>query len=172
MKEPSLSRQWKPNPRLRYFDPASVQEIEPMPKIAPIFVLSLGVSALTPAAFAQNPTSNRASNIVASDTVSPIAPALPSPDLGPGAPPEAFLHAARSALASGRTGEAQQAMEMAETRLLDRSTPLFQTDDPSRNPLIHQIGEARRALGNGDRAQSMRLLDQAIALAANSPRAN
>jgi hypothetical protein len=78
----------------------------------------------------------------------------------------AFLHAARTALATGRTGEAQQAMEMAETRLLDRSTPLFQTDNPSRNPLIKEIGDARRALGSGDRAASMKLLDRAIALAA------
>jgi hypothetical protein len=149
-----------------------------MPAIAPTFLLALllalGVSpvALAPAAFAQNPTSDHASNIVGSDTASPIAPALPAPDLGPGAPPVAFLHAARTALATGRTGEAQQAMEMAETRLLDRSTPLFQTNDPSQNPLIHQIGEARRALGNGDRAQSMQLLDSAIAQAANDPRAN
>jgi hypothetical protein len=147
-----------------------------MPAIAPTFLLALllalGVSpvALAPAAFAQNPTSDHASNIVGSDTASPIAPALPA--LGPGAPPVAFLHAARTALATGRTGEAQQAMEMAETRLLDRSTPLFQTNDPSQNPLIHQIGEARRALGNGDRAQSMQLLDSAIAQAANDPRAN
>jgi hypothetical protein len=149
-----------------------------MPAIAPTFLLALllalGVSpvALAPAAFAQNPTSDHASNIVGSDTASPIAPALPAPDLGPGAPPVAFLHAARTALATGRTGEAQQAMEMAETRLLDRSTPLFQTNDPSQNPLIHQIGEARRALGNGDPAQSMQLLDSAIAQAANDPRAN
>jgi hypothetical protein len=152
---------------------ASVQEIEPMPHSGPTFLLALGVSAvaLTPAAFAQNPTSDRASNIVPSDTTSPIAPALPSPDLGPGAPPLAFLRAARASLATGRTGEAQQALEMAETRLLDRSTPLFQTDNPSNNPLIHQIGDARRALGSGNRAQSMQLLDKAIALAAQTPEA-
>jgi hypothetical protein len=138
-------------------------------KIVLAFVLVLGVPAI---AFAQNPTSDRASNIVANDTDSPIAPALPAPDLGPGAPPEAFLHAARSALATGRTGEAQQAMEMAETRLLDRSTPLFQTNDPSRSPLIREIGDARRALGEGDRARSMKLLDQAIALAAKGGREN
>jgi hypothetical protein len=83
----------------------------------------------------------------------------------------AFLHAARSALATGRSGEAQQALEMAETRLLDRSTPLFQTNDPSSSPLIRQIGEARRALGAGDRAKSMQLLDQAIAAAAQTPQA-
>jgi hypothetical protein len=145
-----------------------------MRKIATCFLLALGVSAvaLAPAAFAQNPTSTKASNIDASDTTSTIAPALPSPDLGPGAPPVAFLHAARTALATGRTGEAQQALEMAETRLLDRSTPLFQTNNPSRSPLIQQIGDARRALGSGDRAQSMQLLDKAIAEAANDPRAN
>jgi hypothetical protein len=139
-----------------------------MLKTAPILVLSL---ALAPAAFAQNPTSNAASNIVSADTSSTIAPALPSPDLGPGATPDQFLHAARAALATGQTGKAQQALEMAETRLLDRSTPLFQTGDPSRNPLIARIGEARRALGTGDVSGSMRLLDQAIAMAANAPHA-
>ena len=119
-----------------YSGRASVQEIEPMPHSGPTFLLALGFCAvaLAPVAFAQNPTSNKASNIGAADTASPIAPALPSPDLGPGAPPLAFLHAARAALATGRTGEAQQALEMAETRLLDRSTPLFQTNDPSTQP--------------------------------------
>jgi len=139
----------------------------PIHALARTAMLALGLSAVAaaPAAVAQNPASNRASNIVPSDTGSPIAPALPSPDLDPGATPEQFLHAARSALATGRTGEAQQAMEMAETRLLDRSTPLFQTDVPSRSELIARIGEARRALGDHDRARSMELLDQAIALA-------
>jgi hypothetical protein len=138
-----------------------------MPGTAKPLALVIGLSAilLAPAAFAQNPTSSQASNIDAQDTQSTIAPALPTPDLGPGAPAIAFLHAARGALATGQTGKAQQALEMAETRLLDRSTPLFQTNDPSRNPLIHQIGEARRALGSGDRAQSMQLLDRAIAMA-------
>jgi hypothetical protein len=145
-----------------------------MPKFAPIAVLVFSVSAvvLAPSAFAQNPTSDRASNIDATDTTSTIAPALPSPDLAPGSSPEEFLHAARSALATGRTGEAQQAMEMAETRLLDRSTPVFQTNDPSRSPLIAKIGDARRALGGGDRATSMTLLDQAIALATKGQHKN
>ena len=134
--------------------------------IAAAFLLGLGLCVTAPCAFGQNPTSDRASNITGSDTSSPIAPALPSPDLEPGSSPEAFLHAARAALATGRTGEAQQALEMAETRLLDRSTPLFQTNDPSRNPWIKQIGDARRALGNGDRAESMKLLDEAIAMGA------
>ena len=139
----------------------------PIHALARTTILGLGLSAVAPApaALADNPSSDRASNIVSSDTGSPIAPALPSPDLGPGATPEQFLHAARSALATGRTGEAQQAMEMAETRLLDRSTPLFQTDVPSRSELVARIGEARRALGDRDRSRSMALLDRAIALA-------
>ncbi len=144
-----------------------------MPKVvAPTVLLALAVSAHPPHAFAQNPTSAQASNIVGADTASPIAPALPSPDLGPDASPLQILHAARGALATGRTGEAQEAMEMAETRLLDRSTPLFQTNDPSNSPLIHEIGEARRALGDGDRPTSMRLLDEAIAQAEKGPDAN
>jgi len=136
-------------------------------------------AALTPAAFAQGvsygtlgpgePTSNKASNITAQDSKSAVAPALPSPDLGPDAGPDAYLRAARAALATGRTGEAQQAMEMAETRLLDRSTPLFQTDKPSTNPAVDKVSQALQALGQGNRSLAMQFLDQAIPLAAKAP---
>ena len=81
---------------------------------------------------ASGPFSNNASNIGPQDTTSTIAPNLPAPDVGPNAPPRAFLVAARSALLAGRTGEAQQALEMAVTRTLDRSVPLFQTGVPAR----------------------------------------
>jgi hypothetical protein len=74
------------------------------------------------------------------------------------------------ALATGRTGEAQEAMEMAETRLLDRSTPLFRTDQPSGNPLVAQIEQALHALGNGDRAAAIQVLDNAIPMAAQAER--
>ncbi len=53
-----------------------------------------------------------------------IASALPAPAVGEDAPPADLLRAAESALAAGRAGEAQEAMEMAQTRLLDRSVPL------------------------------------------------
>ncbi len=111
-----------------------------------------------------NPFSKNASNIGPTDTRSEIAPALPSPDLPPGSDPAAFLRAARAALATGRTGEAQQALEMAETRMLDRSTPLFQTNDPSRNPIVQRTGAARRALGAGDRSGAMADIDAALAM--------
>src|SRR5271165_6159586 len=98
------------------------------------------------------PMSNRASNIDQSDTRSTIAPNLPAPPIGQDAPPEAFLQAARGALAAGRTGEAQQSLEMAETRLLDRSVPYNAANVPSRDPRLAIIEQARHALAAGDRA--------------------
>jgi hypothetical protein len=108
------------------------------------------------------PTGTTASNINPTDTRSEIATNLPSPDLPEGAPAQAYLIAARNALAAGRTGEAQQSLEMAETRLLDRSTPLFQTNTPSANPVVSQISQALQALAAGDKPQCMTLIEAAI----------
>jgi hypothetical protein len=80
-----------------------------------------------------------------------IAPALPMPDVGEDGPATAYLRAAEAALATGRTGEAQQALEMAQTRLLDRSVPLGQTGVPSADPAVAQISAALQALAAGDR---------------------
>jgi len=91
-----------------------------------------------------------------------IAPNLPSPDVGEDAPSRAYLRAARAALLQGRTGEAQQALEMAETRALDRSVPLFQTNVPSKSPLVDTIQKALNALGSGDRAGAVQFIDQAL----------
>jgi len=108
------------------------------------------------------PLSNNAGNIGPQDTQSVIAPNLPSPDVGENAPPEVYLRAARTALLQGRTGEAQQALEMAETRALDRSVPLFQTNTPSKSPLVDTIGKALNALGAGDRAGAVQFIEQAL----------
>ena len=108
------------------------------------------------------PFSNRAGNIGPQDTRSEIAPNLPSPTVGEDAPPSAYLRAARTALLQGRTGEAQQALEMAETRALDRSVPLFQTGTPSKSPLVGTIQKALNALGSGDRAGAAQFIDQAL----------
>ena len=67
-----------------------------------------------------------------------------------------------------RTGEAQQSLEMAQTRLLDRSTPQFQTSDPSNNPAVSQISQALKALAHGDRAQTMQLIQSTIPMATAS----
>jgi hypothetical protein len=108
------------------------------------------------------PMGYRASNIDHNNTHSLIAPNLPSPQVGPNAGPVEFLRAAQSALQAGRTGEAQQSLEMAQTRLLDRSVPMGQTNNPSDHPGVTQISQALRALAAGDRAQAMQLIQAAI----------
>jgi hypothetical protein len=114
------------------------------------------------------PMGTRASNIDANDTRSTIAPNLPSPTLGPDAGPVDFLRAAQASLQAGRTGEAQQSLEMAQTRLLDRSVPLGQTNNPSDNPAVTQISQALQALAARDRAQAMQFIQAAIPAATAS----
>lgn len=93
-----------------------------------------------------------------------IAKPLAAPDLPANSPPRAYLRAAQAALATGQDGEAQQAMEMAQTRLLDRSVPLYQTDKPSTNPAVDAIGAALARLSAGDRAGAMQQLDAVLAM--------
>lgn len=105
------------------------------------------------------PTANHAANINAHDTRSLIAPRLPDPLVGPGASPRQFLMAARQALATGQTGMAQQALEQAETRQLDRSVAPSRASDPIGGPVVTEINQARQALGNGDRDGAIRIID-------------
>jgi hypothetical protein len=90
-----------------------------------------------------------------------LAP-LPSPNPTEGERPSDYLRAARDALAAGRVNEAVSALEMAQTRMLDRSVPLGQTDNPSDNPTIVQITQARRALAAHDQATCQQLIQAAI----------
>ena len=108
------------------------------------------------------PMGTHASNINPTDTRSAIAPNLPSPPVGPDGSPALYLQAAQSALQAGKTGEAQQSLEMAQTRLLDRSVPQGQTNNPSDNPAVQQISQALQALASGDRAQTMQLIQAAM----------
>jgi hypothetical protein len=108
------------------------------------------------------PQSDKASNIAPTDTRSNIAPTLPSPGIGADAAPSDYLKAARASLVAGRTGEAQQSLEMAETRALDRSVVADQAGTPSNSKLVSQIGDARRALGNGDSKHAIELIDSAL----------
>ncbi len=109
------------------------------------------------------PRSDRASNIVRSDTRSDIAPTLPPSQLGENAATHDYLLSARASLVTGRTGQAQQSLEMAETRELDRSVGQGQTNTPSGSPLVSRIREARHALGHGDRKHTIELIDLALA---------
>lgn len=108
------------------------------------------------------PRSDKAGNINAATTKSEIAPNLPAPA---GAETvRDLLLAARSALAGNRTGEAQEALERAETRALDRSIPVGTEHVPDQSALVSTIGRARQELGNGNPGGAIALIDQALRL--------
>ncbi len=96
------------------------------------------------------PASNNASNVTPGDTHSVIAPRLPAPSGGPNAAPAAFLADAQQALRARRTGQAQEALERAETAMLQRSVPADQASVPDQSPGVQQVRAARDALGKGD----------------------
>nr|WP_294524740.1 hypothetical protein [uncultured Rhodopila sp.] len=91
-----------------------------------------------------------------------VRSALPAPDLPENAKVSDFLHAALGAVASGRAGQAEEALEMAQTRLLDRSVPLGRTHELSADPAVGQIAQARQALGAGDRVACLQAIQAAI----------
>jgi hypothetical protein len=93
-----------------------------------------------------------------------LAP-LPSPPMSPTDRPSDYLRAAQGALAAGRRGEAQEALEMAQTRMLDRSVPLGQTNNPSDNPTSAQISQALQALAARDPAACLQAIQTALASA-------
>jgi hypothetical protein len=86
-----------------------------------------------------------------------VAP-LPVPPVGPNATPQQYLQAAQSALQARRDREAEEALERAETRLLDRSTTPSSADQPDQSATVRQIGQARDALRRGDRAAATQIV--------------
>ena len=128
-----------------------------------ILLASAALLCLTGGAFAQNstgsPMSGKASNITGSNTRSTIAPRLPMPGADE---PNQLLMQAQSALARGRTGAAQEALERAETRLLDRATPASDASTPISGPRIDAIRKALSSLGTGDRAGAKSAISMAM----------
>lgn len=108
-----------------------------------------------------SPSSSTASNITASDTRSEMAPRLPDPNAGSNSP-QAYLAAAQRALASNRTGAAQEALERAETRLLSRSTDPSMANMPDPSASVQAIGAARRALASRDTAAARSAISAAM----------
>jgi hypothetical protein len=92
-----------------------------------------------------------------------VAPTLPQPGLGEDSGPYDYLRAARAAITAGRTGEAQQSLEMAQTRSLDRSVAPGQSIAATDSPFIGQIRAALGALATGDRTRAIALIDVALA---------
>lgn len=111
------------------------------------------------------PMSDKAANITPEDTHSIIAPNLPAPPVPHPASPLDYLIAARMALAEGRTGEAQEALERAETRAIIRAVPPELADQPVVDPLVEKIRKARLALAANDLQRAMLLVDSAHNLA-------
>lgn len=78
-----------------------------------------------------------------------------------------ILAAAVSALKAHHTGEAQEALEQAETLALDRTVAQSGANMPSNDPLIIDISEARNALGKKDIQRALRDTQAALSLAAD-----
>lgn len=111
---------------------------------------------------AGSPMSQRASHITAADTRGEIAPRLPDPGAAESTP-EGYIAAAQRALAAGRTGAAQEALERAETRLLTRSTDPTMANQPDDGPMVRQVADARRALSTNNVAGAREALGMAMA---------
>ena len=97
------------------------------------------------------PASMKASNIDQATTHSDIGAASARTARRPEPPAGATICAMPSVRwPCTRTGMAQQALEMAETRLLDRSTPMDMAGQPASNPIVQHVSEARRDLAGGN----------------------
>jgi hypothetical protein len=129
-----------------------------------LLLASAAALALGGSAFAQNaphnPQSTTASNISDTDTHSSLAPALPAP--GVDMSPDQLLMRAREDVKAGRTGAAQEALEEAETRLLDRSTAPSQANMPDNGPRVDAVRRALVSLSSGDRHGAMQGIQMAM----------
>ena len=108
------------------------------------------------------PASNRASNIAPGDTHSVIAPRLPAPMGGENASISQFLADAQRALDAGQTGRAQEALERAETAMLQRSVPPDQANMPDQAPDVKQVESARDDLARRDMSGAKQAISAAM----------
>jgi hypothetical protein len=136
--------------------PATAQEapaaLTPIPLALPRSAAP-PVSAMTPAVAVVPAAKTPASPVIAAK--------LPTPPLSLEASPADFLRAARGAVAAGRIGEARSALEMAQTRLLDRSVDAGQESVPSHDVAVKQISEAIEALAANDRMACLQYISSA-----------
>ena len=106
------------------------------------------------------PRSDKAGNLDAATTHSDLAPNLPTPA---GAETvRDLLMASRQDLATNKTGAAQEALERAETRALDRSIPVGTEHIPAQDPLVMAVTQARAALAAGDTRGAIGIIDGAL----------
>lgn len=152
---------------MRYLYPATavllcITALSALAQAPPVAIPNTGARAgHVPGVGESLPLSDKASNTQPGDTRSNIAPTLPSSAVADAAGPFEYLRAARASLVAGRTGQAQQSLEMAETRALAGSAPQGQVA-PSDSKFVAEIRDARRAVGAGDSAGAIRLIDLAL----------
>jgi len=106
------------------------------------------------------PRSNAAGNLNAATTHSDLAPNLPAP-VGLESVRDLLL-TARQDLLARQTGAAQEALERAETRALDRDITPGTERIPDRSPEIAVIAQARDALANNNLNGAIAVIDQAL----------
>ncbi len=97
---------------------------------------------------------------------SDLATSLPAPPATDDI--QTVLLDAWQSLQAGRVGEAQEALERAETRALDRSVPAGTERDVATGPVVRAAGEARQALAAGNVAGAIGIIDAALPSAANA----
>jgi hypothetical protein len=102
------------------------------------------------------PQSDKAGNINSATTSSELAPNLPAPPVDSFA---GLLATARADLVANHTGAAQEALERAETRALDRSIPVGTERVPDQAAEVAAIARARDALAAGDLRGAIAIID-------------
>jgi hypothetical protein len=71
-------------------------------------------------------------------------------------------------LQAGRTDEAQEALERAETRALDRSVPAGTEREVATGPVVRAAGDARQALAAGNITGAISIITAALPNAADA----
>jgi hypothetical protein len=122
-------------------------------------VLGFLLAATAAQAQPSEPTSNQSGNIL--NGSHDVANQLPAPQTD-STTVTGMLTDAVSALQAHRTGEAQQALEQAETQALDRSVPQSQGNLPITDPLVTRISQARWALGENNIPAALRATQAAL----------
>jgi hypothetical protein len=98
-----------------------------------------------------------------------ITPSLPVRYIDPDAGPTPFLITAREAVATGRFGDAEEAIERTETRLLDRRALASTESQPDIDHLIQDLATARQNLAARDRSGAARVIDNALLAMRETP---
>ena len=79
-----------------------------------------------------------------------------------GTQPQDFLTRAQQDVQHRRAAAAEEALEQAETRLLDRSTLASEADQPDSSPAVQAISQAIAALGKHDWQTARQQIDTAM----------